>query len=786
MDLALLWCVTTTLAAPADIERPTVPGAALAAESGPVAGWTNPANLAYDPDLTWGLVAQHGLGEDTSVAASAAWRGAFAGVQSVRGPDRAADWSIDLGASVPLPQRFAIGALARWRIEGAAPDFISWDAGLSWRPLSWLGVAGITRNIGAPDPRKEDLPLAGAGLAVRPFGRTLTVGVDWLHHFDNGGTNEFVGTMRLRPTQGLYVRAFASSRGQLGGALEVYFGGQGAGAGASASLDGASTLINGWVGNDEPGESLAHRTRRVGVIRLDARPTEAPESRLLEDDRPSWLQILNDLTAAADHRAGEGLAITLDDPNLGWARAAELRGVIASTRAAGGKVTVILEGTPGNVEYYLATSADHVVMNPASTLELVGPRLVQTHYKRGLDLLGVEAEVLRRSEYKGAGEPLVSDAPSDPNRAQLEALVDDTNTTLVEALRHGRRMEGPAAQAAIDGGPYTAQEALAAGLVDALAWADEVPDALAEVHGHEVDAVRFDKRPRPHSGWARPRQVAIIPIIGVIDHGNSGGGLIGGERAGARTIVQQLAAARGDDRIDAVVLRVDSPGGSALGSEEIWRAIVKLREAGKPVVVSMADLAASGGYYVSAPANRIFAQATTITGSIGVLNTHVTFGPLLEKLGVSTHEVSRGAHAGIANSLRPWTESERARMEAMMDATYARFKAAVGAGRTLDDATVEGVARGRVWSGRRASTVGLVDAEGGLLEAVASARELAGIPPNADVDYVWYRDRRPLLAELLDGVPLPGLVTRALAEVPTEADREDTIRAELPGTLEIH
>jgi protease-4 len=286
--------------------------------------------------------------------------------------------------------------------------------------------------------------------------------------------------------------------------------------------------------------------------------------------------------------------------------------------------------------------------------------------------------------------------------------------------------------------------------VDRIAYPDQVEDRLDELFGGEVRLVQVEDLPQPHSAWEEPKQIAVIYVEGAITSGESRGGGplgLGANSAGAKTVVRQLHRARKDPQVRAVVLRVDSPGGSSFASDEIWRAVEQVKQENKPVIVSMGGVAASGGYYVAAGADAIWAQPNTITGSIGVFSGKFATEELLDQVGIHTTTLERGRNADIFDANR-WDDVERQRMQTLVDDIYEQFKEKVAQGRDMTPEQVEEVARGRVWSGSDALENGLVDELGGLREAIEDAKRRANIPAKREVALVHYAGSGSLIESL--------------------------------------
>ncbi|HHO51090.1 MAG TPA: signal peptide peptidase SppA [Deltaproteobacteria bacterium] len=760
-----------------DTHRPLVPSAGIATENGPGALWVNPANLAYDPDARFGLFL--GRTADASLTSTAAVIGSDGlslGVHNRLREEAGAlrsDWSLDYGSSVALPERLAIGALVSWNFVEGNSNYLAYDAGLSWRPLPWLGLSGVAQNVGGAGASLGARARTGAGVALRPLGSFALFGLDLARTFPPdpdpaaiGASDQATGTVRIRPIEGLYLRGNARAGlvdGRLtlesvGAGIELYLEGVGLGGHLDQSPDKIPLQV-GWLGTDEPGESLLRSGRRVPVLELDRTPPYQPRGGLLSDNATSWIDTLELLRRLEDDPGVRGLVLTLEGSSMPLARYRELRDRIAALEAEGKPVLVYLSRGAGNGEMYVASAASRIALHPAADVSLVGLSVQLTHLRGLLDLVGIEAQFVKRSRYKTAPETFTHPKPSPANLEMQEDLLDDLFTALVEGIASGRGIEPDEVRGWIDAGPMTSEEALDKGLVDVLLYPDQLEGELEKIQGGEVSLSKLLEMPQPRSPWEDPKQIALIYVEGPIVSGESSpGGLLSGRSTGATSIVRKLAQATRDPQVRAVVMRVDSPGGSSLASDSIWRAVEQLKSKGKPVVVSMGGVAASGGYYVAAGADAIWAEPETLTGSIGVFSGKFTTSELQEALGITTTTLSRGRYASLQSTVTPWDDLQRARMQALVDHTYAQFKERVASGRELQPDEVEARAGGRVWSGRRAKEMGLVDELGGFQEAIADARARAGLPASSKVGLVTYSDRGSILESLA-----PALATRALA-----------------------
>lgn len=393
------------------------------------------------------------------------------------------------------------------------------------------------------------------------------------------------------------------------------------------------------------------------------------------------------------------------------------------------------DGALGTCAYVLASGFDEIWLQPGGGLGLLGVALETTFLRGAFDKLGIEPQIEQRHEYKSAADRLTRTELTPAHRESLDALAASIYGDAVTMIAAGRSLSAERVRDLVDTGPRTAAEALEARLVDRLGYRDEVLAALRERTDPEAELLFADRwRPRRQLRLPARHQahLALVEVRGSIGSGRSRSGPMG-TQAGSDTVATELRAAIEDDHVRGVVLRVDSPGGSAVASDVIWREVCRVREAGKPVVVSMGDLAASGGYYVACPADRIVALPSTLTGSIGVLGGKFVTEELMTRLGLGTGAVEQGDRARMWSPRRSFTDDERERLDAEMDAIYADFVAKVATGRGRTVAEVEPLARGRVWTGRDAYERGLVDELGGLRDAVRTARRLAGLPDDAPV-----------------------------------------------------
>ena len=436
-----------------------------------------------------------------------------------------------------------------------------------------------------------------------------------------------------------------------------------------------------------------------------------------------------------------------------WGKVQEMRDAIVAFRKSGKHVTAFLE-FGGDREYYLASAADRVFLMPTSSLDLTGVASYEMFLRGTLDKIGAYPDFVHIGDYKTAPNQLTQKGFTPAHREMAQSLNRDMYDQLVAGIADARKKSEDEVRDLLDKGPFVAKEALDAGLVDDLAYEDELDDRVPEL-GDGKATRRMEggdyQRTRPQSVGLRTRsRIAVLYVVGTIVSGRSGFDGVNGSVVGSETIIDQIRKIRDDASIKAIVLRIDSPGGSSVASDVIWRELKITRDENpkRPIVTSMSDLAASGGYYIAMPTEAIVAQPGTLTGSIGIFGGKMVIGGTLDKVGVTTEAVVSGANAGIYSPFAPFTPAQREKVASFMDDFYRNFLTKVAESRKSTPAAIHAVAQGRVWTGRQALGHGLVDALGGLDAAVALAKEKAKIPANEDVQLVVYPERRGLLDAL--------------------------------------
>ena len=433
-----------------------------------------------------------------------------------------------------------------------------------------------------------------------------------------------------------------------------------------------------------------------------------------------------------------------------WGKVQEIRDAMLDFRKSGKRINAFLEYA-GDREYYLASAADKIYLLPSGSLDVTGVATYEVFLKGTLDKLGARADFEKIGDYKTAPNQLTETTYTPAHREMTESLTRDMYEQLVRGIAESRRKNVEDVRALIDEGPFLARDAQRAGLVDGLAYEDQLDDHGAVSKSGTIEGDRYGRARRSLTARGAPR-VAVIYISGIINSGDSGFDPLNGDVAGSTRLVKAIQSARADDNVKAIVVRIDSPGGSSIASDVIWRelTVTKNEKPARPLVASMSDLAASGGYYVAMAAPYIVAQPATLTGSIGIYGGKFITGGTFDKFGANIESVIIGRNAGLESPDRPFTDSEREKLREQMRDFYNGFIQKVAASRKMPVERVDTLARGRVWTGSQARQNGLVDALGGLDRAIALAKEKAGIAADTEVDIVTYPARRSLAEMLIE------------------------------------
>jgi protease-4 len=621
------------------------------------------------------------------------------------------------------------------------------ELALAWRANRFVTLALVARSLNAP---RLGLPGAQVAspvvldpeLALRPFGdRRLELAFGMRTRFA-GGPAEVTSPHNLQPRGRVLVggpgfRVFAEaerlsyfvesevaplSAVRLSAGVEFdtpHFGAALAGnfgAGARdffGPVQGLAARLRFSRQRYDP--SLPVRVRKVTRLSLAGKSDD--------EDLAELLAILDELAA----REGSVVLVETAGTGFGFAQLEELREGLRRLQAAEGKVVVYLEG--GSLRhYFVAALADRIIAHPQRSLEIVGLSTQTFYFADLLERLGAKAEFVRIAEYKGTPEQYMRMGPSEPVEEATQLLLTDTWNHVVRTIGRDRGHDPAVVARWIDRAPWQPEPARARGLVDALAWPDELDAALEDWLGRRVRIEPPSRAPVREGQWADPAHVAVLHVTGTIADGESLRiPLLGTELAGATTLTRTIADLREDGSVKAVVVRIDSRGGSVAASVRIARELELLRESGKPVVVSIGRVCTSGGYLVATAGSYIYADATSTVGGIGVFQPKIDLSGVLDKFGASVAILAIGDRATLRSWWKPYDEHEREVVLAGLQASYDRFIERVAKARAMTPEAADALARGRVWSGVRAIEVGLVDRYGGMIEASDRAARMAGM-----------------------------------------------------------
>lgn len=529
------------------------------------------------------------------------------------------------------------------------------------------------------------------------------------------------------------------------------------------------------VRSDEPSDKKAADAKKPSKATIAAMtvkgslPESAGQMGLFGELEIHLPDLIGRFERAASDSNVSAIILKIQSPDVGPAKLREVRDAIARLRQSGKRVTAELE-SGSTADYLIASACDEIVMPESGEIMITGVRAELMFYRGLFDLLGIQADMMQVGDFKGAAEPYTRREMSPEFRKQYESMLEDVYQQNIEMIAADRKLDPAKVRELIDTGVFTAQAAKDAGLIDAVAYADELKPRLqkmlavdsvelAENYGKKKMNTDFSGMTgmfelfnlmmgvQPTQRVSNAKKIAVIYASGAIMSGESGASLFGGETVGSDTLVKAIREAEAEKSVVAIVLRVDSPGGSALASDQIWRAIQKCD---KPVVASMGDVAASGGYYISMGCDKIYAQPGTITGSIGVVGGKIVLKGLYDKVGLNTEVISRGKNSGLLSDTTVFSDSERVVWKKMMDGIYQQFLSKAAAGRKMDVAKLEPLAGGRVWTGRQAKAHGLVDELGTLNDAVAEAKKLAGLKPDDKVERLTLPKPRNFLDQLFE------------------------------------
>lgn len=530
-----------------------------------------------------------------------------------------------------------------------------------------------------------------------------------------------------------------------------------------------------WLLVRSEGPSIADGS--ILVLPIEGHYVESQDpsllAQILTDADMSFAGLLSEMKKAERDDRLSRVVLRIRNLAIGWGQAQELRDAIARLRDAGRQPIAYLEvaGFGANIEYYVASAADEVQIAPAGFGGVVG--LAGEYFFLGQmwKKFGIEFDVSRAGRFKSAVETLTGDEMSDAYREAANSLLDSINQQFVSGIAESRGMTSAAVRAVIDRAPMTPNEMVKHHLVDRIAFFDEL---LESFDGPIVEASEYAQVDLASLGFDPVAQFALIYGSGNVVVGRGRVNSRGSPVMASDTVADAIEAAADDPNIDAIIFRIDSPGGSVLAADIIWRALEVAKQSEKPLIASFSNVAASGGYYVAAGADTILASPGSVTGSIGVFALRPVFKGLLDKLDINVETLTRGAHADLLLTSQPLSPETAAIIDREIEAIYQLFLERVADGRRLDLQAVDRIAQGRVWTGEQALERGLIDGLGGLNEAVLRGKQALGLDAEADVALIPYPEDDSLTAQLTDTLrrvslevvpdsPLKGLAERVQA-----------------------
>lgn len=589
--------------------------------------------------------------------------------------------------------------------------FRSLSIGLMYR-RRYFSIGAMARDLNRPKLLGEKLGRTyDLGLALRPGTWRTTLSID-MQKTQGVEDLEFRYALEVRPIRELMLRGTLNSDLS----FDVRFG----------------INIGNWgFGTGNAFDKNREAQTGVGYFRFSNIPKTKPILRRRMFLDLSMRSLKEVLPIAKWDEDVAGVLIRINGGSYGMAQLQEMSDAILDFRESG-RVVLCYLSSCSTGDYIVAATCDGILIHPSAEVRLIGLRTERSFYKGALDMLGVRADIEQIGKYKSASETFTRQEMSEAHREIQNIILDDLYEQLVDAIAEGRGWTHEDVKKRINAGPYTARQALATELVDRAVYEDELPDVVTEITNDRTDLVTlsdYAESGLDMQDWQVPQpKVAIIEAKGLMLTGDSFvDPFLGTQVMGADTITRVIREVKDNSDIKAVVLRIDSGGGLVTAADTIWRELVRLTQV-KPLVVSMGDVAASGGYYIAAPADTIVAEPGTITGSIGVISGKYSFKELYEKLGVHKEILKRGEHADFYSDYGDYPPSEQAILQKQVQEIYDDFIKKVALGRT--ELTIEDVDRlgqGRIWSGRQAQENGLVDQLGGLSLALAIAREHAGL-----------------------------------------------------------
>lgn len=629
--------------------------------------------------------------------------------------------------------------------KSMAPMF---DLGFVFHPARFISLGAAGANLSANNGAAA---IYRGGVGLRPLGNRFSVSADIIYSDGEFIDSEFQLSTEI--IDGLQLKGYYRNESQVAGiGIGINFNHHGVQ--GFQDLDGTgiySRPVGAYHYSQSRKRSFfrAEEKQRYIKIEIDGLLVEnKPENRFLRPRFPgrTVTSLVLEIQRYSQKADIDGLILDIKNPRGGIAKYQEIRRALLKFKLSGKRIIAYMDQA-GNGEYYLASAADKIYLNPAGGLWLTGASVQLTFAKDLLEKIGVAAEFIHTGEYKTAGNMFSEDSATAAQLEQLNRYLDDYYDHFTSNIADSRGLSQDSVKSIVDSGPHTPQSALELGMVDSLLYEDELKKLIegdnplfssqvvveAESY-HRYDMWQYD--------WEPPvlNKIAVIYATGAITMGESNRSPFSGQMSmGAETMRKAIQQARDDNQVKAIVLRIDSPGGSSLASDLIWRELHRTvtGDNPKPVIVSMSDAAASGGYYIATPVDSILVNPGTVTGSIGVIASTVSFGELYKKVGINTQILKRGENADFLSGPDSLSHREREKIRALISDTYDRFVDRVSDGRSLAADSVYALAQGRIYSGEHAVEVGLADRIGGIEDAIILAKKSSDIPEEEQVKLVY-------------------------------------------------
>lgn len=776
-SLIVILILACTLTATAEI-LPEVGGLYYFVPASTVSGadavWANPAGLGKTKAWGYLIMADYYDGEFADDRGMVLFKNSLAvGYRSMERPDgKLREYRFGMGA--PLGKGGGYFGFNYQYYKDAPPGLHKkhlWNAGYLNQKNPKVAYAAVFSNLNRSriDDERSEINMRYS-VAYRPKGDRLTVSADMFLGTKTRLSNaDFVYHAEVTAGDGIYFNSWVDSDKNFNFGFRVNLLKNFVGSQSSFDRDGNDLRTTAYYGATSLRQkSVIKEPRRQLSISLSGKVYENPPQPVIGPRHTSFTTLIQQIQRAAHDDLINELVIKLSGYSPGFGRAQELKAALAEFQAEGKRVICHL-GRPGNLGYYIACQADSILIPPVSQFNLTGLRMELTFYKGLMDKLGIKAEVERIGDHKTAPEGYMFDSASSANEEQVNRLLDSFYDQFVNDIASARDLNSEQVRQLIDQGPFTSQEALELGLVDGLSYADDMSHALAR-KAPQVSFGKYQLDTLENREWGTTPVIAVIPLEGEIAYSKNGSLISPATNATPGRMTWALGRAVSDPEVKAIVLRINSPGGLALAGDEIYHQVEKAGHK-KPVVISVANIAASGGYYAAMPGEKIFVNPACVTGSIGIYGGKADLSGLYEKLGITKQSFMRGDNANWLSLNRPFTEKQRTKYLSDLQAFYDYFVGLVSESRGLTPDSVDELGQGRVWTGREAVANGLADREGGLLDAARYAANLAGVKKYRVAPYPIYRPF--FLLPQLSRLPYVGRLLKSEADNLEEALEEE-------------